>query len=145
MKIRRHSIPARARQMQRTVNFCYSGSSSKKQILEQNQIFKRVNRYPCTFFKNSTPKKIKSFLNYFLQNGKKKVSQGKTPRKKDKIKFLKKVNGYPFTFLKIKKIKRIILQNGKEKKCLKVKPLEKKCLKVKPLNKKSRELFYKSI
>ena len=113
MKIRRYSIPARARQMQRTINFCYSGSSSKKQILEQNQIFKKVNRYPCTFFKNSPPKKIKRIIFYKMER--KKVSQGKTPRKKDKIKFSKKVNGYPFTFLKIRKIKRIILQNGKEK------------------------------
>ena len=46
----------------------------------------------------------------------KKVSQGKTPRKKDKIKFLKKVNGYPFTFLKIKKKSRELFYKMERKK-----------------------------
>ena len=58
-----------------------------------------------------------------------------------KIKFLKKVNGYPCYFLKIpkkkKKIKRIVLQKNGKKKCLKVNPLEKKFLKVKLLTKKN--------
>ena len=40
-----------------------------------------------------------------------------------------------------KKIKRIILQKWKEKKCLKVNPLERKCLKVKPLNKKIKRII----
>ena len=133
MKIRRYSIPARARQMQRTINFCYSGSSSKKQILEQNQIFKKVNRYPCTFFKNSPPKKIKRIIFYKMER--KKVSQGKTPRKKDKNQIFKKSKWVPIYFFKNQKNQENYFTKWKGK----------KCLKVKPLNKKSRELFYKSI